>query len=196
MATSSDISVGLAHEFIITACKAGFEVKDFAVLSQSEEKLREVLTFVRGYSEIKQIDHIINCDADPFTPQGWEVIEHKRMGQWKWDPTKVNLHLSENQKGGKIIEGNELRKELASMAVLNANVLDYLLRNPHLIPDEWKKDENGNTRYIFFWGTIYRYSDGFLCVRYLCFHDGQWDWDYDWLDVDWRVSCPAASLAS
>lgn len=196
MVTSSDISVGLAHEFIITACKAGFEVKDFAILARSEEKLREVLTFVRGYSEIKQIDYIIDCDADPFVPEGWKVEEHRKGGQLEWDPTKVNFHLSENQKDGKVIRGNELRKELASMAVLNANVLDYLLKNPQLIPDEWKKDENGNTRYIFFWGTIYRHSVGYLCVRCLSFYGGRWRWGYGWVDDDWSDGGPAASFAS
>ena len=195
MVTSSDISVGLAHEFIITACKAGFEAKDFAVLAQSEEKLREVLTFVRGYSEIKQIDHIIDCDADPFVPEGWKVEEHKKMGQWKWGPTKVIFYLSENQKNGHV-EGNELRKELADKLVLNANVLDYLLVHPHLIPEEWKEDDNGNTRYIFFWGTIYRNSGGLLFVRCLYFVGGKCHWYYFWLGLGWDDNYPAALLAS
>lgn len=52
MATPSDISVGLVHELAITACKAGWEPKDFATLAHSEDKLRELLPFVRGESEV------------------------------------------------------------------------------------------------------------------------------------------------
>jgi len=39
---------------------------------------------------------------------------------------------------------------------MNANVLDYLLAHPELIPEDWKN------KYVFFWGTIYRYSSGGL----------------------------------
>jgi hypothetical protein len=33
---------------------------------------------------------------------------------------------------------NSLREELIARPVFNANLLDYLLKNPHLIPAEWK----------------------------------------------------------
>lgn len=135
-----------------------------------------------GYSEIKQISHVIDGDADPFVFDGWKVEEHKKTGQFVWDPAKVELCLSKNQKGGKVIEGNKLRKELENNPMWNANLLDYLLKNPHLIPEEWKQDEKGNTRYIFFWGTIYRGSVDRLCVRCLCWVDRRWDWDCHWLD--------------
>ena len=72
---------------------------------------------------------------------------------------------------------------------MNANILDYLLAHPELIPEEWKG------KYIFFWGTIYRLSDGRLCVRYLIWNGSEWDWSYDWLDDDFNSDSPAA-LAS
>ena len=28
---------------------------------------------VLGHAEIKSIEHLINCDADPFVPDGWKV---------------------------------------------------------------------------------------------------------------------------
>lgn len=147
---------------------------------------------VRGFAEITQIQHVVNCDAKPFLPQGWKVEEHKKGGQLKLDLSKVRLHLSPNQMDGKAIEGNKLRKELASEPVLNANVLDYLLAHPDLIPEDWKRDEKGNTRYIFFWGTIYRRSHGSLSFRYLYFYGGAWDWGNYWLDDDWVGNFPAA----
>jgi len=196
MATPSDISVGLVHELTITATKAGWEPKDFADLAHSEEKLRRILPFVRGFAKITQVQHVVDCDAKPFVPNGWKVEEHKKGGQLTLDMSKVRLHLSPNQMDGKRIEGNKLRKELATEPVLNVNVLDYLLAHPDLIPEDWKKDERGNTRYIFFWGTMYRYSSGHLFVRFLCWGGGAWYWNHGWLDDDWFGNCPSAVLAS
>jgi len=141
------------------------------------------------------VDHIIDCDTDPFVPEGWKVEEHKKGGL-EWDSAKVELFLSENQKDGKYVEGNKLRKELADHTILNANVLDYLLAHPQLIPEEWKKDSSGNRRYTFFWGTIYRSSADDLCVRCLYFGGGEWRWCCIWLDDDWGGSFPAVLLAS
>ena len=154
------------------------------------------LRFLRGDLQVTTVHYIIDCDADPFTPEGWKVEEHNKMGQLEWDPTRVILYLSPNQKDGKYVEGNKLRKELADKPVLNANVLDHLLANPHLIPKEWKVGEQDHARYIFFWGTIYRYSNGYLCVRCLYFVGSRWRWVYFWLDYVWVGSGPAVCLAS
>jgi hypothetical protein len=196
MATPSDVSVGLAHELTITTTKAGWEPKDFATLAHSENKAREILAYLRGLSEIKQVTHVIDCDADPFLPSdGWRVQEHRKDGVIVWDPSKASLYLSKHQKGDKYIEGNDLRKELADKPTMNANVLDYLLKNPHLIPEDWKKDDRGNTRCIFFWGTVYRHPDGNRCVRYLYWYDGAWRWRCDWLGVDFLGHYPAVLRA-
>lgn len=136
------------------------------------------------------LDHSIDLDASPYLPNGWSAEEHKKGGFLKWDPTKVRLHFSENQQGGKYVEGNKLRKELETQPVYNANLLDFYLAHPELIPEEWKGKS------VFFWGTIYRLSDGRLYVRYLYFLGGQWGWDYYWLDHDWSSSAPAAVPAS
>ena len=135
-------------------------------------------------------EHVIDCDAPSFIPDGLKVKEHQKSGKLTWDAPKVTLYLSDNQKDGKIIEGNRLRKELADKPVLNANVLDYLLANPHLIPEEWKG------KAIFFWGTIYRRLSGDLYVRSLYWGDGGWDWRSGWLDGGgWRGDDPAAVFA-
>ena len=128
---------------------------------------RDVL---EGRAQIKPIEHLIDCDADPFVPEkGWFVDEHKRDGVIQWNPKKVKLYLSFRQYLGFEIWGEDLRVVLASQSVMNANVLDYLLREEkqHLIPKEW-----GHC--IFFWGTIYRSLSSGRCVRYLYKHDGRW----------------------
>ncbi len=143
--------------------------------------------------------HIIDLDADPFKPDdwlvegdpfepdAWSVEEHKKGGQFQWNAVKVELYLVGVQKGGKVISGNKLRKALAKKPVFNANLLDYLLANPHLIPEEWKG------KLVFFWGTVYRDWNGRLCVRFLhC--DG--DWGFYWLDNGWDDNYPAVVDAS
>jgi hypothetical protein len=158
--------------------------------------MRQIRQVLLGHASIQVIEHLIDCDADPFVPDGWKVEEHQKGGAFKFDASKVQFYLDKGQQNGKYIEGNKLRKALSGKPVLNANVLDYLLKHPELIPDDWKKDENGNTRYIFFWGTIYRSSDGLLYVRYLCWGGGRWGWDAGWLDCGWGSSNPAAVPAS
>lgn len=140
---------------------------------------------------VPAVEHIIDCDADPFVPDGWEVVEHHKGGQFKWnkEAQKDALYLSAAQKNGSI-EGNKLRKELVGKPVLNANALDDLLANPHLIPEEWKD------KYVFFWGTVYRISDGDLFVRFLYWDVGGWYSSSSWLGVvEWRCVEPAALRA-
>jgi hypothetical protein len=59
-----------------------------------------------------------------------------------------------------------------------------------------RMDESGNTRFIFFWGTVYRYPGGNLCVRCLYWDGFWWQWDAVWLDHDWGDDDLAALRAS
>jgi hypothetical protein len=186
---ASDVSCGLAHELAIVLAKAGWEISDLDALAKSEDRCRDVLPFLRGNAQINIVEHIIDCSTTPFCPEGWtilpleEQIPTRYTGQLKWDRKAQTeaFYLSQKQTtGDKWIEGNKLCEELVKKLVvaLPANVLDYLLANPILIPEEWKG------KAIFFWGTIYRSSGGSLCVRYLYWGDGAWDWSSGWLDYD------------
>lgn len=162
----------------------------------------KVLKALQGIVE-GDFDHVpvgrkvfINCDANPYIPNDWKVEEHRKGGEMEFDPTKVVFHLDEGQKNGRTIVGNELRKRFADKPVMNACVLDFLLANTNLIPEMWKANEDGSTRYIYFWGTVYRSSDGSLCVRYLCWRDGRWNWRYNWLDYEWDDRNSGAVFAS
>ena len=123
-------------------------------------------------------------------------IEKRKDGELYVDGKKVILHLSERQQNGKVIQGHELREELTGKPVLHPNIMDALMEYPELFPESWKKDENGNIRYIFFWGAIFRDADGDLYVRYVYFGDGRWRVHDDWLNGGWRSSYPSALLAS
>jgi len=180
----SSFTEGQVHQLMESLEKAGWAPGDITRLGQFPDKegLRRVL---HGLSEITQVKHLINLDVSPFIPDGWKVKQHIEGGQFEWSPEKVKLYLSPNQQDGKIVEGNELRKELEGKPVFNANLLDYLLEHPNLIPEEWKR------KYIFFWGTIYHDSDGDLGVRCLGWGGGSWSWSDGWLGYGWDSDNPA-----
>lgn len=173
------LDVGLAYKLKQALSRNGIpDVADLDWLATGDNivKMRRVRL---GHAEITVPDHAIDCDADPFVPDGWSVEEHQKGGVFKWDPDKVTFYLSGGQKPGRWIKGNKLRKELADKPVLNANVLDYLLAHPHLIPEEWKRKP------MFFWGTIYRDQRGDRCVRCLLWDEGRWQWRAHNIDFDW-----------
>ena len=183
-------SVGQMNQLGDALEAAGYTPDEVTKLRSSLSLLVDFKLVLLGRANVQTIEeHLIDCDADPIIQFGLQIEEHKKGGQFFFDPTKVTLYLSKKQNGGHII-GNDLRKELCRKPVLNANVLDYLLKNPHLIPEEWKD------KYVFFWGTVYRYSNGLLYVRYLYFRGGRWGWGCYWLDDDWHGRNPAAVAAA
>ncbi len=130
----------------------------------------------------------IDCDAYPFVPDGWKVCSHKKNGKILWDPSRVTLYFSKQQKNRQSIEGNYLCEELKSMPVLNACILDYLISHPQLIPKEWQRLNN------FFWGTLYYDFQDAVMVRCLSWIDGRWHPNQRWIIADWDDRCPALLL--
>lgn len=207
MATASKISVGVSHELAITACKVGFEPKDFANLAHSEDKMALILGYLRGTHEIKPIDHVIDgslCKlpfdgAERMSPPKSGVVKLERRGDTLYlDGKPLNLFLSRKQRNGGSIGGHDLRKEIeARGGNVSAKVLDHLVEHPELWPESWKKDEDGNTLYVFFWDDIFRDpTNGGLCVRYGYWNDGEVVSGCSWLDDGWSGLGPAASSAS
>jgi len=182
-------SVGLMNQTGDAFEAAGFTPDDMTKLRTFPD-LKSIRDVVRGHAKIVRVEPIIDCDANPFVPDGWQVEEHIKAGQLAFDPAKISFYLSKVQKKGKVIKGHNLREELKGQPVLNANVLDYLLDNPELIPGDWKG------KHVFFWGTIYRHFDGNLRVRYLCWSGSQLGWGYRWLGSGFNDDHPAAVSAS
>ncbi len=125
---------------------------------------------------------------------GWTLLELRR-GSLYIDGHKVKLYLSKRQRGSGFLTGYELCEELTNKPVLNANVLDALYENVHMIPADWKKDERGNIRFIYFLATRYSDRSGCEYVRYLYFSDDGWHRDCHWLDSGWSSRQPTAVLA-
>ena len=188
------LDVGQANELKLAFRRAGYSNDEIKQLCEGNT-LADVRNVLLGCAEIKAMEHVINCDTDPFVPSGWRVEKHEKSGSFRWDPKQVQFYLSKSQKKDGSIVGNKLRTELADKPVLNANVLEYLLAHPHLIPEAWKEETNGDTTCVFFWGTIYCDSDGDLCIRCLFWDGDGWYWDCGWLDDVWSNDYPAALRA-
>jgi len=147
----------------------------------------------------------IDLAADPvFIPEGFEVIEHLRGEFVEWNPQKPRIQLVLTPGQGKgTQDGNKIRAELAGFdgTPINANALDFFLRNvphsPWMIPEPWKSVENFRSKYILFWGTLYRY-EGSICVRSLNWkadaREQQWKSGYCWMDSILNAQYPAAML--
>lgn len=181
------LDVSQAAELKLAFRRNGWNNAEIKTLSEGDI-LAKVLQVINGQAEIKIIEHLIDCDAAPYVPPGWSVEEHKKSGMFKFNPGKISLYLSKKQKKGSI-HGHDLRKDLTDKSVMNANVLDYLLAHPKLIPESWRD------KCIYFWGTIYRDPDGILSVRYLDWDGSKWCWKCYWLHVSFDSDDPAA-LAS
>lgn len=136
--------------------------------------------------------------AERVSPAKSGIVKLERRGDDLYiDGKKIELFLSAGQKGDSYIVGHDLRKELeARGGNLSGSVLDHLEAHPELWPESWKKDSQGNTIYVFFWDDIFRYSDGYLYVRYGYWRGGRVVSNYNWLDNNWNGNNPAASVAT
>lgn len=189
------LDVGQANELKLAFRRANFNNDDIKRLCEGGV-LADVRNVLLGHAEIVTPEHVIDCDADPYVPDGWSVLPDEEQlpnrirGSFKWNAAGVALHLDKGQKkGDKGIEGNKLRKVLARKPVLNANVLDYLFTHFYLIPEEWKG------KAVFFWGTIYRDPDGFLYVRGLYWGGSRWYSNTYWLGFD-CFDCHLAAVSA
>lgn len=181
------LDVGQANELKMAFRREGqWTNEKIKMLTEQKGLLTQVLAVLDGFSEIKPMEFVIDCDAIPVIPSGLSIEKHVKGGAYRWVNEQIRLHLSKKQKNGKVVIGHDLRQELESESVLNACVLDFLLKNPHLIPEEWKGKS------IFFWGTIYRNAIGNLYVPYLYWNGGKWYSRFSWLGSDWNDNNPAA----
>ncbi len=161
--------------------------------------LPDIETFralAEGRAKVEVLKYVVDFNKLPSVPDGWtilpddEQLPNRIKGQLEFDAKKIALHLDKGQKDGKVIEGNKLRNKLKDVPVYGAQLLDFYLANPHLIPEEWKG------KAVFFWGTIYRRADGRLFVRCLCWSGAGWGWICLWLGLGWDGDDPAARCAS
>ncbi len=185
----SSYTEGQIHQLADALEAAKFTPDNVTKLGQFSN-LSNLRGLFNGTYELRQIKYIINCDVSPFCPDGWKIAEHCQGGALVWDISKIQFYHFKKQEDRCRYEGHKLRKRLEGEPVLNANVLEYLLENPHFIPVEWK------SRHVFFWGTIYKDCDGYLVVRFLSWCGDGWDWNCRWLYDDFSNESLAVLLVS
>ena len=193
--------MGLARKFSKMFRAVGGTPAELKAIAGDEGLARQILGVVRGFNEIKPIEHIIHRNTVPLEPEGWEVRKHKKGGVVKIErrgddlylgEKKVELYLSRCQCDGEVIKGGKLQEEVSRKGALNACVLDYLLAHPELIPDSWKVNKDGKNISIFFWGTTYFEKNGVPCVRFLHWNGSRWRWSYNPISFGWCSQYPAA----
>lgn len=197
MANASDISVGLAADFIRRAVRAGFEPHELKRLADSDTAMKKILKSVRrGDDPQPRIfsGKLIDLGAPALDCDGWEVVRHDSAGQWHVGSDQLSLVVTTNQSTS-AVTGHALKNELKNQpGLLNATALDHLCANPKFIPASWKADTHGRPQYITFWGTEYKGELGGTYVRCLCWDNGRWCSSFRWLGFNWDACGPAAVL--
>lgn len=136
-----------------------------------------------------------------FIGQGWSVIaaetDARSIALTELDLTKVQ-QVTMLKDGETYVKGEEKLKRLKSSDYirLDADIFLTLWENQHLIPESWKEKVNGNTRYIYFDGTVLRGPSGGRCVLCLYWSVGWWYWRVSWLGYDFDQHNVSAVLAS
>lgn len=210
----SEYTEGAIHQLADQLERVGFTAGEVKAAGETG-RLEDFLGILRGTHQIVRIEHVINilllCKL-PFNGAEREV-QFVAVGEtiWKLEKRgddlyvdrgngfeKLGLYRSEHQLNGKSILGHELRTEIEGRpeAKLPAALLDYLVEHPLLWPESWKKDVGGNTTYIYFWGDLFRDSDGPLYVRYGYWKGGGVVSGCRWLVYPWNGLNPAGSLSS
>jgi hypothetical protein len=107
------------------------------------------------YKEVKErrLTFNIDLDKDPLMPPKMSLLNHRRQGQWRFSANQLDFVPVKNLTNVKIFT-------LDCGAVLNANALDHLLANRHLLEDEfWEKLRPllpmSEKKRVLFTGTIY-----------------------------------------
>lgn len=154
----------------------------------------------------------VNLDAPPRLPfagaeeveesigrakkRGWVRLEKRKTGLYA-NGRRVVLRLNEVQNGREVVVGYKLKEMLADKPVEHPNVLDVLLKCPHLVPDnffEFFGQDKANHASIIFWDAIFRLKDKKnLFVRALCVDKrGKFYSKHLWLGSNMGKQFPAA----
>ncbi len=128
---------------------------------------------------------------------GDEEQDERSLALTEVDLSKVRFETCLRD-GEPRINGEEKLKRLreAGHIRLDAKVFQSLWEHKDKIPESWKEKINGNTRFIFFDGTILRSPYGGRLVLYFYWLGGEWSWSFYWLVDVWCGGSPSAVLAS
>ena len=155
--------------------------------------------FKKEPATIISIDRTKPFDPVEFLGQGWTIEEQDDRSLALVQVDLANIQLKYMLKSGEnSIGGEERLKRLKKEGYirLDAKVFQTLWKNQKLIPESWKEKISGDVRFVFFDGTVLRRPYGDRYVLGLDWNNGQWHWDYGWLECHWRTDDPSAVLAN
>lgn len=114
----------------------------------------------------KKSNSFINSRKKPLIPKGWKIVKHVKIKSFYWNRKSAVLHREKEQKKGLYVSHKVIVRRLKRRRkiLLNATVLDFLMKHKNRIPQSWE----GKT--IDFPGTVYRDNSGELRTAYLVRH--------------------------
>lgn len=201
---AGDVSLGLTHHFIGAFGRAGGTPEMLQQAADNRSLMRQLVELFHpavstAEGNMLQIDRSTPFNHAAFLGNGWSIVEQdeRSLALPEIDLNKISFETT-LRPGEVSIKGEEKLRRLkeAGHIRLDAQVLQTLWENQHLIPESWKEKTGGNTTYIFFDGTILQRPDGDRYVLYLYWYDGEWHWHCRWLGSDWFAMNPSACLAS
>ena len=136
-----------------------------------------------------------------FIGRGWRVsandTDRSSIDLSEIDLAKVQLVTMLKDEEVSISGEEKLRRLKTSGYIrLDADIFITLWENQHLIPDAWKDKVKGDTKFIFFEGTVLKGLDGNRFVLYMYWLDGAWSYGVSWLDDDWDYDDLSAVIAA
>ena len=186
---------------VMIETQVGLEILGWIVCDGREWFKRFLKELVAEYKKSlpsePEKDHVIDFDSAPTIPANLTIapdsdqIAGRVRGKRKLSDIKIRFHLDVGQTDGKYLRGYDLKAKLDGKAVLGAQLLDFYLKHPELIPEDWK-----TKGVICFWGSIYCGAFGGHFVRCITWQKMKWVSNYFRLDYKWYGSDPAAVLAS
>jgi len=151
-----------------------------------------------GSPRVINIDRSIPFDSKKIFGNGWSIEEQdeRAIALTEISLNEVMFDSTLKKREKSIIGEDKLKrlKKKTNRIRLDAGIFKTLWENQILIPEKWKEKINGNTTFIFFDGTILRYSNGDRYVLYLYWLDGEWRWGCDCLNHVWSADRPSAVL--
>jgi hypothetical protein len=151
---------------------------------------------------------ILDC-SQPFNPVefingGWGVAEQdeRSLAITEVDFEKILLETCLKEGEVRIMGEEKLRRfkeekpELIPLGGQHCQALwrDYKARGKDSVLERMYKERG--IIYLDFFGLILRLPNGRRLVLYFYRDEGEWDWNYDWLDDDWGADGCSAVLAS
>jgi hypothetical protein len=117
---------------------------------------------------------VIDCTKMPETVMYQISQQEQRLRTLIWSPEKFKLWQSSKQHTPAKSDGYIIQNELAEKTLPPVHVLEFLQKNPHLIPKKWQGKCGPYAFRIFALGTVFE-MNGLGWVKCLTKkHDGSW----------------------